>query len=68
MTRHLDSELSTPDWDLLILHYLGLDHIGHLEGPYSPLVAPKLQEMDYVINRIYMALEKQVHPDSCTCS
>lgn len=44
----------------MILHYLGLDHIGHLEGPYSPLVAPKLLEMDSVIQRIYTALEKQV--------
>ena len=33
VTRHLDSELVRKDWDVLILHYLGLDHIGHLGGP-----------------------------------
>ena len=33
VTRHLDDELHRKDWDVLILHYLGLDHIGHLGGP-----------------------------------
>jgi ethanolamine phosphate transferase 2 subunit G len=33
VTRHLDNELERKDWDVLILHYLGLDHIGHLGGP-----------------------------------
>jgi predicted AlkP superfamily pyrophosphatase or phosphodiesterase len=32
VTRHLDEELERDDWDVMILHYLGLDHIGHLEG------------------------------------
>lgn len=41
------------DWDVMILHYLGLDHIGHLAGPTSPLVQPKLREMDDIIKMIY---------------
>ena len=41
MTRHLDSTLKRDDWDVLILHYLGLDHIGHVSGPRSPLVRPE---------------------------
>ena len=28
VTRHLDFELKQNDWTLLILHYLGLDHVG----------------------------------------
>ena len=39
VTRHLNSELASPDWDVMILHYLGLDHIGHTHGPFSPLIA-----------------------------
>ncbi|PIO59657.1 hypothetical protein TELCIR_18876, partial [Teladorsagia circumcincta] len=27
VTRHLDSSLKSRDWDVLILHYLGLDHV-----------------------------------------
>lgn len=41
------------DWDVLILHYLGLDHIGHSLGPSSSLVGPKLEEMGRVIERVY---------------
>ena len=32
VTRHLEAELAREDWDVMILHYLGLDHIGHLQG------------------------------------
>ena len=60
VTRHVKPALSNPHWDALILHYLGLDHIGHLGGPTSPLVSPKLLEMDGVIRNIHQALIEQV--------
>lgn len=53
VTRHLDSELNDTQWDGLILHYLGLDHIGHKGGPNSVFMKPKQQEMDEVLRRIY---------------
>ncbi|XP_061874112.1 GPI ethanolamine phosphate transferase 2 isoform X4 [Colius striatus] len=56
VTRHLDRVLKREDWDLLILHYLGLDHIGHIMGPNSPLVGPKLREMDNVLKKIHISL------------
>ena len=47
VTRHLGPEMKERlDWDISILHYLGLDHIGHLIGPEASSVAPKLEEMD----------------------
>lgn len=53
VTRHLEYELKpTADWDIMILHYLGLDHIGHLDGPRSTLMPNKLSEMDNIIRRI----------------
>ncbi|GAA5892934.1 mannose-ethanolamine phosphotransferase LAS21 [Sporobolomyces salmoneus] len=72
VTRHLDSLLSeqdTPaksppsDWDVLIFHYLGLDHVGHLEGPKSPLMAPKQREMDGVLERLYQAAKERDERD-----
>ncbi len=40
VTRHLvpemnalKNELEEDDWDVMILHYLGLDHVGHGGGP-----------------------------------
>uniref|UniRef100_A0AAY4E8D9 GPI ethanolamine phosphate transferase 2 C-terminal domain-containing protein n=1 Tax=Denticeps clupeoides TaxID=299321 RepID=A0AAY4E8D9_9TELE len=56
VTRHLDSTLKRDDWDVLILHYLGLDHIGHISGPHSSLVGPKLVEMDDVLKKIHTSL------------
>ncbi|XP_058682871.1 GPI ethanolamine phosphate transferase 2 isoform X2 [Poecile atricapillus] len=56
VTRHLDTVLKREDWDLLILHYLGLDHIGHMTGPNSPLVGPKLREMDNILKKVHISL------------
>ena len=61
VTRHLDKELSEKsEWDAMFLHYLGLDHIGHIAGPSSPLVAPKLREMDNVIEKVFQYLSRRV--------
>ncbi|XP_028398311.1 GPI ethanolamine phosphate transferase 2-like [Dendronephthya gigantea] len=59
VTRHIVPEMDKQDWDVMILHYLGLDHIGHLAGPCSPLVRPKLVEMDQIIEKIYKATVRQ---------
>ncbi|XP_062964064.1 GPI ethanolamine phosphate transferase 2 isoform X2 [Cynocephalus volans] len=56
VTRHLDKVLKRGDWDMLILHYLGLDHIGHIFGPNSPLIGRKLSEMDSVLMKIHTSL------------
>ena len=41
----------------MILHYLGLDHVGHIEGPFAPVnIKRKLHEMDQVISKIYSSL------------
>ncbi|XP_063905727.1 GPI ethanolamine phosphate transferase 2 [Zophobas morio] len=53
VTRNVRLENERNDWDIMILHYLGLDHIGHVYGPKSPLILTKLREMDYIIEEIY---------------
>ncbi|GAA5950803.1 hypothetical protein JCM21900_002023 [Sporobolomyces salmonicolor] len=76
VTRHLDFLLDNssaiirpftsaypPEWDVLLLHYLGLDHVGHLGGPESPLMAPKQTEMDGIVQRLYEALEERDRSD-----
>ncbi|XP_069781976.1 GPI ethanolamine phosphate transferase 2 isoform X3 [Narcine bancroftii] len=64
VTRHLDKVLKRDDWDLLILHYLGLDHIGHLAGPNSHLIGPKLSEMDNIVQKIHVGLVSKENEDS----
>ncbi|KAF9274682.1 major facilitator super transporter protein [Mortierella alpina] len=56
VTRHVAPELARDDWDGLIFHYLGLDHVGHSGGPKSPLMKPKQAEMDSVAETIYKTL------------
>ncbi|KAI9881390.1 MAG: major facilitator super transporter protein [Pleopsidium flavum] len=33
VTRHVPGELRRKDWNTMIMHFLGLDHIGHKAGP-----------------------------------
>ncbi|XP_076462688.1 GPI ethanolamine phosphate transferase 2, catalytic subunit-like [Babylonia areolata] len=56
VTRHLQGELSAEDWDVMVMHYLGLDHLGHLYAPEATLFMPKLREMDDVVHQIYSAM------------
>ncbi|CAI7610104.1 unnamed protein product [Penicillium discolor] len=64
VTRHVPNELAQDDWSALIMHYLGLDHIGHKAGPKSPFMIPKQQEMDSVVTEIYTAMQQQDHLQS----
>lgn len=45
----LPKELEKDDWDILIAHFLGVDHCGHKYGPLHPEMSRKLSEMDEVI-------------------
>ncbi|KAG5519277.1 hypothetical protein PMAC_001902 [Pneumocystis sp. 'macacae'] len=44
-------------WDILIAHYLGLDHSGHKYGPNHNQTARKLVEMDITIRKIMDKLQ-----------
>ncbi|XP_068232796.1 GPI ethanolamine phosphate transferase 2 [Palaemon carinicauda] len=62
VSRHIVNEMRSDDWDVLIMHYLGLDHIGHLEGPMSSLIGPKLLEMDRILHEIHQGLQRKEKP------
>ena len=59
ITSWLADTLKYPKWKMLILYYLGLDHIGHVEGPLSTKINKKLVEMDEVIKKIDKTLIQQ---------
>lgn len=46
-------------WDVLIGHYLGVDHAGHRYGPDHPAMNAKLQQMDEVFRRVIQTLDEQ---------
>ncbi|KAI9689569.1 MAG: major facilitator super transporter protein [Bathelium mastoideum] len=62
VTRHIATELQQSDWNGLIMHYLGLDHIGHKAGPRSPNMLPKQREMDGIVETIYNAITDPEQP------
>ncbi|KAK5121940.1 hypothetical protein LTR85_004512 [Meristemomyces frigidus] len=65
VTRHVPEELERDDWNGMIMHYLGLDHIGHKTGPNGPNMLPKQREMDGIVRQIYEAMEtKEQHANT----
>lgn len=68
VTRNVNEELKRDDWDFMILHYLGLDHIGHVEGSFSSKISNKLREMDAVIGKLNRYLLDWVIHYDANCS
>jgi len=46
VVKHMEPQLKKQDWDLIIGHFLGVDHCGHRYGPDHPEMTRKLTEMD----------------------
>ena len=38
--------LDDASWDILVAHYLGVDHAGHTYAVESPQMKKKVQQMD----------------------
>nr|KAF6315148.1 phosphatidylinositol glycan anchor biosynthesis class O [Myotis myotis] len=55
--EHLYPTMDSGEWDVLIAHFLGVDHCGHKHGPHHPEMAKKLSQMDQVIQGIVERLE-----------
>ncbi|XP_026798572.3 GPI ethanolamine phosphate transferase 3 isoform X1 [Pangasianodon hypophthalmus] len=49
--------LDGDDWDVVIAHFLGVDHCGHRFGPDHPAMAEKLTQMDGVIRSVIKRLQ-----------
>ncbi|KAM8941148.1 GPI ethanolamine phosphate transferase 3 isoform 5-T5 [Lycaon pictus] len=55
--EHLYPTMDGGEWDVLIAHFLGVDHCGHKYGPHHPEMAKKLSQMDQVIQGLVERLE-----------
>ncbi|XP_045879435.1 GPI ethanolamine phosphate transferase 3 isoform X7 [Meles meles] len=55
--EHLYPTMDSGKWDMLIAHFLGVDHCGHKYGPHHPEMAKKLSQMDQVIQGLVERLE-----------
>ncbi|KAJ3605725.1 hypothetical protein NHX12_027769 [Muraenolepis orangiensis] len=55
--QHLYSTMVGEDWDVLVAHFLGVDHCGHRFGPDHPAMGQKLTQMDGVIRSVMERLQ-----------
>jgi phosphatidylinositol glycan class O len=56
--EHLIPEIQKNDWDVLIAHFLGVDHVGHRHGPSHPTMMEKLQQMNKMLQDVISAVDK----------
>jgi hypothetical protein len=61
--RHLLPEMAGKDWDVLVAHFLGVDHAGHRYGPGHPEMSRKLTQLDVVLRQVVRELDAN-HPDT----
>ncbi|WIA08544.1 hypothetical protein OEZ85_007976 [Tetradesmus obliquus] len=62
--EHLLPLLASPSsWDVLIGHYLGVDHAGHSHGVASRQMEAKLGQMDDQVSQVLESLVAQAGPD-----
>ncbi|XP_047170139.1 GPI ethanolamine phosphate transferase 3-like isoform X2 [Vigna umbellata] len=61
---HLLPSLYEEDWDVLIAHFLGVDHAGHIFGVDSTPMIEKLEQYNTILERVIEVLENQSGPGS----
>lgn len=58
--------LESDSWDVLVAHYLGVDHAGHTYSVASPQMARKVAQMDAEISDV-RPLSLSCLPGTATC-
>lgn len=58
--KHLPSVIEkSGEWDVLIAHFLGVDHAGHRYGPNHPAMNDKLKQMDEVVRNLVTKVDEE---------
>ncbi|EPS70140.1 hypothetical protein M569_04617, partial [Genlisea aurea] len=60
--ENLIPSLHEKDWDVLIAHFLGMDHAGHIFGVDSSPMIEKLEQYNSMIKEVVGVLEGQSGP------
>ncbi|XP_020518434.1 uncharacterized protein LOC18421801 isoform X2 [Amborella trichopoda] len=60
--EHLLPALYDKDWDVLIAHFLGVDHAGHIFGVDSTPMLEKLDQYNEVLKEVVEILQNQSGP------
>ncbi|KAL9240737.1 hypothetical protein vseg_014922 [Gypsophila vaccaria] len=57
--EHLVPSLNEGDWDVLIAHFLGVDHAGHIFGVNTEPMIQKLEQYNKIVEEVVEALKRQ---------
>ncbi|CAI9113242.1 OLC1v1013815C1 [Oldenlandia corymbosa var. corymbosa] len=60
--EHIFPWLYREDWDVLIAHFLGVDHAGHIHGVDSSLMVEKLEQYNGMLEKVVEVLESSSRP------
>ncbi|XP_059075595.1 uncharacterized protein LOC131074124 isoform X2 [Cryptomeria japonica] len=60
--EHMFPTLYQFDWDILIAHFLGVDHAGHIFGVESQPMIEKLEQYDDVLEKVVSILKNHSEP------
>eukprot|EP00850_Spirogloea_muscicola_P012259 SM000078S22118 [mRNA] locus=s78:479534:486286:+ [translate_table: standard] len=54
------------DWDVIIAHFLGVDHVGHTYAVDSPIMLQKLRQMNKMVEDVVATMEADypLHQDT----
>ena len=55
---------STSTFELIVSHFLGVDHVGHTYGPNNPHMEKKLHQMDVMLSKTLQVID-HASPESC---
>ncbi|KAL5702939.1 hypothetical protein ACHQM5_028097 [Ranunculus cassubicifolius] len=60
--QHLFPSLYEEDWDVLVAHFLGVDHAGHIFGVDSTPMMQKLEQYNGILEKVVEVLKNQSGP------
>ncbi|KAJ3681307.1 hypothetical protein LUZ60_015796 [Juncus effusus] len=61
VVEHLIPSLHKDNWDVLIAHFLGVDHAGHIYGVNSPPMVQKLQQINTILQNVVDVIKSLKH-------
>jgi len=53
------------DLEVVVVHFLGVDHVGHTYGPHNEHMDRKLRQMDDALSTVLDTLDDEKHSKSC---
>lgn len=62
--ENTNSTTTKPSYELIVAHFLGVDHVGHTYGPNNPYMERKLHQMDGMLSDTLDAIDN-APPQSC---